>query len=138
MALLAFSDPATKCGRYQKLYSAQRWDDLIAQFRTDHFALYALSAQSLLSVTLQAGLSALKTPMCSEVRSALARPRPGRAAAGAGPSPAGARASWKPGQWRWFALAPLSRRTMRRTARCAAASWASWPRGCLRRTTHSR
>jgi hypothetical protein len=37
------------------------------QFRADFFSLHALPSQSLLSATLQAGLSALKTPMCSEV-----------------------------------------------------------------------
>ena len=34
------------------------------QFRADNFALNSLTSQPLLSVTLQAGLSALKTPMC--------------------------------------------------------------------------
>ena len=68
MALLAFVDPGTPCSRYRKLYALERWNDLVAQFRIDNFALYSLPRQSLLSVTLQAGLSALKTPMCSVVR----------------------------------------------------------------------
>jgi len=46
----------------QKLFSPSRWDDLISQFRQENFSLYQLSSQSVLSVTLQAGLSALKTP----------------------------------------------------------------------------
>lgn len=46
----------------QKLFSPSRWDDLISMFRQENFSLYQLSSQSVLSVTLQAGLSALKTP----------------------------------------------------------------------------
>jgi len=75
MALLAFPESCTSCVRYQKLYSPERWDQLIAQFRNDNFALYSLSAQSLLSVTLQAGLSALKMPQCNQVTTAPAHTR---------------------------------------------------------------
>lgn len=46
----------------QKLFSPSRWDALIGQFRRENFTLYQLSSQSTLSITLQAGLSALKTP----------------------------------------------------------------------------
>ena len=61
MALLAFK-PNTHIRRYQKLFSICRWVGLIDQFRQENFALYQLSQRSVLSVTLQAGLSALKTP----------------------------------------------------------------------------
>ena len=61
MGLLAFS-PTTRVKRYQKLFSSSRWAALIDQFRQENFALYQLSQRSVLSVTLQAGLSALKTP----------------------------------------------------------------------------
>lgn len=61
MGLLAF-DPSTRIKRYQKLFSLTRWEGLIDQFRQENFALYQLSQRSVLSVTLQAGLSALKTP----------------------------------------------------------------------------
>ena len=61
MGLLAF-DPTTRIKRYQKLFSLTRWVGLIGQFRQENFALYQLSQRSVLSVTLQAGLSALKTP----------------------------------------------------------------------------
>jgi hypothetical protein len=37
---------------------------LIAQFRSNNFALQFFTPEPLLNVTLQAGLSALKTPMC--------------------------------------------------------------------------
>jgi len=65
MTLLAFQ-PGTRCPPYKKLYDKSRWDALIAQFRADNFALNSLTSQPLLTVTLQAGLSALKTPMCSQ------------------------------------------------------------------------
>ena len=38
-----------------------RWDRLVAQFRNENFQLHQLNEQSALAVTLQAGLSALKT-----------------------------------------------------------------------------
>ncbi|CAI8047840.1 E3 ubiquitin-protein transferase MAEA [Geodia barretti] len=63
MGLLAF-DHSTRIKRYQKLFSLTRWAELIDQFRQENFALFQLSQRSVLSVTLQAGLSALKTPQC--------------------------------------------------------------------------
>ncbi|CAJ0760398.1 10775_t:CDS:10 [Entrophospora sp. SA101] len=63
MCLLAFPS-STFCPPYKKLYDESRWDALITQFRADNFALNSLTSQPLLNVTLQAGLSALKTPMC--------------------------------------------------------------------------
>lgn len=52
-----------KCTCYdsQALFDDARWNDLRRQFRHDNFVLHSLSTQSLLSVTLQAGLSAFKT-----------------------------------------------------------------------------
>jgi macrophage erythroblast attacher len=41
-----------------------RWQNLIEQFRTENFRLYQLSNQSVFAVSLQAGLSALKTTQC--------------------------------------------------------------------------
>jgi macrophage erythroblast attacher len=41
-----------------------RWDELIQQFRQDQFRLNGLPSTSTLDITLQAGLSALKTPVC--------------------------------------------------------------------------
>ncbi|CAB3988064.1 macrophage erythroblast attacher-like [Paramuricea clavata] len=63
MALLAFT-PETVCDRYKDLFNVNRWDDLAKQFKRDNFALHHLSSESTLSVTLQTGLSALKTPHC--------------------------------------------------------------------------
>jgi macrophage erythroblast attacher len=63
MALLAF--PAdTACGPYRALYDKSRWSDLRAQFRRDNYVLHSLSTLSLISITLQAGLSAFKTRLC--------------------------------------------------------------------------
>ncbi|CAG8643547.1 14418_t:CDS:2, partial [Acaulospora morrowiae] len=56
--------PDTTCPPYKALYDHSRWEALIDQFRSDFYALNSLPSQSLLNVTLQAGLSALKTPMC--------------------------------------------------------------------------
>ncbi|CAG8509698.1 15660_t:CDS:2, partial [Dentiscutata erythropus] len=63
MGALAFP-PNTTCKPYKALYDPSRWERLIARFRIDFYELNALPSQPLLNVTLQAGLSALKTPMC--------------------------------------------------------------------------
>ncbi|CAG8556475.1 5279_t:CDS:10, partial [Acaulospora colombiana] len=63
MGILAFP-PNTKCRNYKALYDHSRWELLIVKFRSDFYALNSLPSQPLLNVTLQAGLSALKTPMC--------------------------------------------------------------------------
>ncbi|OZJ06587.1 hypothetical protein BZG36_00627 [Bifiguratus adelaidae] len=63
MGLLAFK-PDTQCAPYKQLYDSSRWNQLITEFRADNFALCSLTSQPLLAVTLQTGLSALKTPMC--------------------------------------------------------------------------
>jgi len=42
----------------------ERWNHLVMQFRRENFQLHQLNDQSALAVTLQAGLSALKTPHC--------------------------------------------------------------------------
>ncbi|KAI8969207.1 CTLH/CRA C-terminal to lish motif domain-containing protein [Mycotypha africana] len=63
MGLLAYSSD-TQCQPYKDLYDHARWQELIDQFRTDNFALCSLTSHPLLSITLQAGLSALKTPQC--------------------------------------------------------------------------
>jgi macrophage erythroblast attacher len=61
MALLAFRTD-TKCKKYQRLFSDDRWADLIQLFRNENLSLHQLCHCSLLSATIQAGLSALKTP----------------------------------------------------------------------------
>jgi macrophage erythroblast attacher len=63
MGLLAF--PAdTNVEPYRKMLREDRWQNLIEQFRTENFRLYQLSNQSVFAVSLQAGLSALKTTQC--------------------------------------------------------------------------
>ncbi len=46
----------------QVLLEPSRWQDLVQQFRQENFKLYQLNQHSVFSVSLQAGLSALKTP----------------------------------------------------------------------------
>eukprot|EP00123_Amoebidium_parasiticum_P014058 comp22304_c0_seq2/m.33109 comp22304_c0_seq2/g.33109 ORF comp22304_c0_seq2/g.33109 comp22304_c0_seq2/m.33109 type:complete len:303 (-) comp22304_c0_seq2:56-964(-) len=60
MGALAFA-PDTTCPKYKALFDSARWEDLKAQFRADHYALHSFPSQSLLQITLQAGLSAFKT-----------------------------------------------------------------------------
>ncbi|KAI9341809.1 CTLH/CRA C-terminal to lish motif domain-containing protein [Zopfochytrium polystomum] len=62
-ALLAF-DPTTNCDRYRNYFDDSRWDLLIQQFRAENCSLNNLTSQPILKTTLQAGLAALKTPMC--------------------------------------------------------------------------
>ncbi|XP_037950378.1 E3 ubiquitin-protein transferase MAEA [Teleopsis dalmanni] len=63
MALLAYN-PDTNIEPYKSLFDLKRWDQLILNFRNENYRLFQLSTQSLLSVGIQAGLSALKTPQC--------------------------------------------------------------------------
>ena len=46
----------------QELLDLDRWTLLVQQFREDNFKLHQLHTSSVFTVTLQAGLSALKTP----------------------------------------------------------------------------
>lgn len=68
MALLAFPVD-TDIEPYKGLFNPDRWDELVLNFRNENYRLFNLSAQSLLGVTVQAGLSALKTPQCYSVSS---------------------------------------------------------------------
>lgn len=63
MGLLAFPLD-TEVAPYKELLDTGRWQQLILQFRRENFKLYQLSQDSIFTVTLQAGLSALKTPQC--------------------------------------------------------------------------
>ncbi|XP_018495148.1 E3 ubiquitin-protein transferase MAEA isoform X1 [Galendromus occidentalis] len=63
MMLLALS-PNTMLSPYKELLDPNRWKKLVEQFRFENYRLYQLSSMSVFSVTLQAGLSALKTPQC--------------------------------------------------------------------------
>ncbi|KAK4875021.1 hypothetical protein RN001_011443 [Aquatica leii] len=61
MALLAFP-VATEIPSYKALFDEGRWETLIEEFRQENFRLFQLASQSVFTVALQAGLSALKTP----------------------------------------------------------------------------
>jgi macrophage erythroblast attacher len=64
-ALLAVG-PGTGVRIYKYLYDPERWLDLQALFRREVLELHALPAAPQLISTLQAGLSAMKTPNCSK------------------------------------------------------------------------
>ncbi|OQR76237.1 macrophage erythroblast attacher isoform 1 [Tropilaelaps mercedesae] len=49
---------------YRELCDPTRWRRLVEQFRFENHRLYQLGRASVFSVTLQAGLSAFKTPYC--------------------------------------------------------------------------
>lgn len=61
IATIAFQED-TKCQRYKELFLPERWDSIIEEFHDALYRLNWLTSQSLLSIHLQAGLSALKTP----------------------------------------------------------------------------
>ncbi|XP_069679041.1 E3 ubiquitin-protein transferase MAEA [Periplaneta americana] len=68
MALLAFPTN-TELSPYKELLDETRWERLVEQFRQENYRLFQLASQSVFTVALQAGLSALKTPQCySNVR----------------------------------------------------------------------
>lgn len=68
MAMLAFPTK-TQLEPYKSLFDPSRWQELILNFRNENYRLFQLAAQSVLAVTVQAGLSALKTPQCYSVNS---------------------------------------------------------------------
>ena len=63
MGLLAVPSD-TSIAKYQELYSQDRWTEIARVFREDAYSLYGLPHESLLVEHIQAGLSAIKTPLC--------------------------------------------------------------------------
>lgn len=63
MALVIFADKPSS-SKYQHFFAPERWDDLIKLFRNNNFVINSLASHSLLSITLQSGLSVLKSPFC--------------------------------------------------------------------------
>jgi macrophage erythroblast attacher len=63
--LLAF-DPNTTCPTYQSLYCPKRWTFLASLFQEELFQLHNLTKQPMLFLTIQAGLTALKTHSCQD------------------------------------------------------------------------
>lgn len=64
---LYFIELFTEVEPYKTLFDIARWDDLVISFRMENYRLFQLSTQSVLSMVVQAGLSALKTPQCYSV-----------------------------------------------------------------------
>jgi macrophage erythroblast attacher len=56
----------TNCAPYKILFEQDRWDFLVDMFKQDFCKLYGMTPEPLLNIYLQAGLTALKTPFCSE------------------------------------------------------------------------
>ncbi|GAQ85907.1 LisH dimerisation motif containing protein [Klebsormidium nitens] len=65
MATLAFKKD-TDCPSYRVLFDCGQWDRLIDEFKRENYKLNCMTPDSLLSIHLRAGLSALKTPFCYE------------------------------------------------------------------------
>ncbi|KAM9678093.1 E3 ubiquitin-protein transferase MAEA isoform 2-T2 [Trichechus inunguis] len=63
MGMLAFPSD-THISPYKDLLDPARWRMLIQQFRYDNYRLHQLGTSSVFTLTLQAGLSAIKTPQC--------------------------------------------------------------------------
>ncbi|GAB0099139.1 E3 ubiquitin-protein transferase MAEA [Sergentomyia squamirostris] len=68
MGLLAFP-VTTEIEPYKSLFDNQRWNELVLNFRMENYRIFQLATQSVLSVAVQAGLSALKTPQCYSISS---------------------------------------------------------------------
>jgi hypothetical protein len=62
MASTSGRSDSTPMAKYRRYMSSDRWNELTHLFKADLYALNGLPARSLLSIHLQAGLSALKTP----------------------------------------------------------------------------
>ncbi|OEL18697.1 Macrophage erythroblast attacher [Dichanthelium oligosanthes] len=56
----------TNCAPYKILFEQDRWDFLIDMFKQDFCKFYGMTLEPLLNIYLQAGLTALKTPFCTE------------------------------------------------------------------------
>ncbi|KAK3137436.1 hypothetical protein QOZ80_5BG0452220 [Eleusine coracana subsp. coracana] len=57
---------STNCGPYKVLFEQNQWDRLVDQFKQEFYKLYGMTLEPLLNIYLQAGLTALKTPLCVE------------------------------------------------------------------------
>ncbi|CAL9037673.1 unnamed protein product [Musa banksii] len=63
VATLAFRHD-TECTTYKVLFEPTQWDYLVEQFKQEFCRLFGMTNEPLLNVYLQAGLTALKTPLC--------------------------------------------------------------------------
>ncbi|KAG8817727.1 GID complex subunit containing RING finger motif, partial [Serendipita sp. 399] len=65
-AMLLIMPPMTKCKRYERLLSDNRWTLLIVHFRKAIYQLHSLPTNPLLYYALSAGLTSLKVHSCAE------------------------------------------------------------------------
>lgn len=65
LATLAFT-ASTKCAVYKAMFDESQWDMLADLFYKELYRLHLLPPESLLTVHLQAGLAALKTPISAQ------------------------------------------------------------------------
>ncbi|WVN88235.1 uncharacterized protein L203_103436 [Cryptococcus depauperatus CBS 7841] len=65
MALLVFGE-RTGVDAYQRLYDQSRWETVRDKFRATFLDIYAQPSQSLLALSLSAGLAALRLPSCAQ------------------------------------------------------------------------
>lgn len=86
MTLLAFGEK-TGVATYRQLYSSSRWATVRDKFRDTFLNLYALPSQSLLALSLSAGLSSLRLPACSAHTPSAESPRTFNAALPPRPAP---------------------------------------------------
>ncbi|CAD5182958.1 unnamed protein product [Musa acuminata subsp. malaccensis] len=63
VATLAFRHD-TECSTYKVLFEPTQWDCLVEQFKQEFCRLFGMTNEPLLNIYLQAGLTALKTPLC--------------------------------------------------------------------------
>ncbi|KAG6524834.1 protein MAEA homolog [Zingiber officinale] len=54
----------TECSIYKVLFEPTQWDYLVEQFKQEFCRLFGMTNEPLLNIYLQAGLTALKTPLC--------------------------------------------------------------------------
>ena len=67
MGLVAYPKPQREFNPlFIKLTRSGRWSDLADAFEKEAFGLYGLSDQSIVTQTLQTGISVLKTSLCEE------------------------------------------------------------------------
>ncbi|KAG8067261.1 hypothetical protein GUJ93_ZPchr0005g15727 [Zizania palustris] len=57
---------STNCAPYKVLFEQNQWDCLVDQFKQEFYKLYGMTLEPLLNIYMQAGLTALKTPLCLE------------------------------------------------------------------------
>lgn len=63
MGLLAFPS-STDIPSYRELLDDLRWHKLVSQFREENYKLFQFNTTPVLTLTLEAGLAAMKTPQC--------------------------------------------------------------------------